>query len=77
MRLRTYANKADRSWYKPFRSETVEIERADPLQRQLEKFCGVIRGEAEPVVTAREGVQNLRVIDAITRAAHYGVAISL
>jgi len=77
MRLRTYANKADRSWYKPFRSETVEIERADPLQRQLENFCAVIRGEAEPVVTAREGVQNLRVIDAITRAARDGVAISL
>ncbi len=77
MRLRTYANKADRSWHKPFWSETVEIERADPLQRQLENFCAVIRGEAEPVVTAREGVQNLRVIDAITRAAHDGVAISL
>ncbi len=77
MRLKTYANPAERSWLKPFQCETVEIDRANPLERQLENFCAVIRGEAQPVVTARDGLQNLRAIDAITRAASRGAIISL
>jgi predicted dehydrogenase len=77
MRLRTYADKAERSWYNPFQNETVAIEQADPLQRQLENFCAVIRGEAEPVVPARDGLQNLRVIDAIRQAVRTGVAVQL
>jgi predicted dehydrogenase len=77
MRLKVYANAAERSWWKPFQSETVALERADPLQRQLANFCAVIRGEAEPVVTAGDGLQNLRVVDAIARAARDGALISL
>jgi predicted dehydrogenase len=68
MRLRTYADTAERSWHRPFESETLVIDRSDPLLEQLENFCAVIRGEAEPVVTARDGLQNLRVIAAIQRA---------
>jgi predicted dehydrogenase len=77
LRLKTCANHAERSWHKPFHSETIAIERIDPLQRQLENFRAVIRGEAEPVVTAREGLQNLRAVDAIARAAHSGTIVSL
>ena len=69
MRLKTYANAAERSWWKPFHSETIALERADPLDRQLENFCAVIRGEAAPVVSARDGLQNVRVVDAIAQAA--------
>jgi predicted dehydrogenase len=77
MRLKTYANAVERSWSKPFQSETVKVQRADPLERQLENFCAVIRGEADPVVTARDGLQNLRVIDAIKQAARIGTIVSL
>jgi predicted dehydrogenase len=77
MRLKTYRNAAERSWWKPLQSEVVSLDRADPLQRQLDNFCAVIRGETEPVVTARDGLQNLRVVDAIKRAAHGGAIISL
>ena len=77
LRLRTFANRAERSWYKPLHRETIAIERIDPLQRQLENFCAVIRGEAEPVVTAREGLRNLRAVDAIARAARSGTIVSL
>jgi predicted dehydrogenase len=74
MRLRFYADPARRSWSNPFESETIAVERADPLTRQLENFCAVIRGTAEPVVSARDGLQNLRVLDAIQRAARSGKA---
>ena len=77
MRLKFYASRADRSWWKPFASETLTIEQVNPLQRQLENFCAVIRGEAAPVVTARDGLQNLRVIEAIKRAVEQGGKVRL
>jgi predicted dehydrogenase len=77
MRLRTFANKEARSWYNPFDNEVVVIEEADPLQRQLENFCAVIRGETSPVVTARDGLQNLRVIEAINRSLARGGVVSI
>jgi predicted dehydrogenase len=69
MRLKTYRNKADRSWWKPFQIDVVELDRADPLARQLTHFCAVIRGEAKPLVTARDGLENLRITNAIAAAA--------
>ena len=52
MRLRFYGDPGQRSWRESLsRSETATIERADPLSRQLDNFCAVIRGTAEPVVT--------------------------
>ncbi len=70
MRLRIFSGAA--SWWKPLNSEVIAIERADPWERQLRNFCGVIRGEEKPRVTARDGLQNLRVIDAINAAARSG-----
>jgi predicted dehydrogenase len=77
MRLRTFADADERSWHNPLRTETVAVARADPLERQLENFCAVIRREAAPVVTARDGLQNLRVIEAIKQAARNGASVSL
>jgi predicted dehydrogenase len=77
MRLRTYAETVERSWSNRFQIETVMVQRADPLERQLENFCAVIRGKADPVVTARDGLQNLRVIDAIKRALRSGETVFL
>jgi len=72
MRLKYYGRPEDRSWYKPFRMRTEQVERADPLASQIEHFAAVIRGDAEPLVTARDGLQNLRVTDAIVEAARTG-----
>jgi predicted dehydrogenase len=77
MRLKTYARKEDRSWWKPFRTDTAAIDRADPLERQLAHFCAVIRGEVEPRVTARDGLANLRVTEAIAEAARTGNIVTL
>jgi predicted dehydrogenase len=77
MRLKTYARKEDRSWWKPFEMSVAPIERKDPLERQLAHFCAVIRGEASPRVTARDGLANLRVTEAIAEAARSGKTIRL
>lgn len=77
MRLRTYARDEDRSWFKPFESSVVPIERADPLALQIAHFADVIRGKAPPLVSGRDGLMNLRVVDAIARAAKVGGIVDI
>jgi predicted dehydrogenase len=77
MRLKTYARPEDCSWWKPFQVDRVEMTREDPIRLQMEHFGAVVRGEAEPVVSAADGLANLRVTDAITRAAATGELVRL
>jgi predicted dehydrogenase len=69
MRLKTYPSAPDRSWWKPFQVGLVPMVRDDPIKHQLEHFGAVVRGEAEPLVSARDGLANLRVTEAIVEAA--------
>ena len=77
MRLKTYPRPEDRSWWKPFDTRTVELVRTDPIAHQMEHFGAVVRGEAQPVVTARDGLANLRVTEAIAQAAQTGRTVEL
>jgi len=77
MRLRYYERDEDRSWFKPFKTETIPVERTDPLASQIEHFAAVIRGEAKALVSGRDGLQNLRVIDAIVEAARTGRVVNV
>jgi predicted dehydrogenase len=69
MRLKTYARSEDRSWWKPFEVGTLDLVRDDPLALQMDHLCDVIQGLAQPRVTARDGLNNLRVTEAISQAA--------
>ncbi|MDI2035595.1 Gfo/Idh/MocA family protein [Paenarthrobacter nitroguajacolicus] len=75
MRLKTYADKA--SWWEPFETSTADVVREDPLERQLKHFIAVARGECQPIVTARDGLQTLRVTEAIAEAARTGNAVDI
>jgi predicted dehydrogenase len=75
MRLKTYVG--ERSWWKPFATDAVAVERADPLVRQLAHFCAVIRREAKPLCSVGDGVASLRVTQAIADAARTGRTVSL
>jgi len=77
MRLKTYRRAEDRSWQKPFETAVVPVTREDPLQLQLEHFGAVVRGNALPLVTARDGLANLRVTEAIVEAARSGRTVNL
>jgi predicted dehydrogenase len=63
MRLKRYPRREERSWWKPFEVGKVEMTREDPILRQMEHFGAVVRGEAKPLVTARDGLANLRVTE--------------
>ncbi len=69
MRLKTYASKDDRSWFKPFECSAIVLDREDPLKLQMDHFLDVIQGRAAPCVSARDGLQNLLVVEAIAQAA--------
>jgi predicted dehydrogenase len=77
MRLKTYDKAEDRSWWKPFRMSVAEMVRDDPLVRQFEHFGAVVRGDVEPLVTARDGLANLRITEAIVHAAKSGQTVDL
>jgi predicted dehydrogenase len=77
MRLKTYGKAEDRSWWRPFKASVAAVVLEDPLGRQLEHFGAVVRGEAEPLVTARDGLANLRVTEAIAEAAKTGRVVHL
>jgi predicted dehydrogenase len=77
MRLKTYPRVEDRSWWKEFEVGLVGMVRDDPLKRQLEHFGAVICGEAQPLVSARDGLLNLRITEAIAEAAKSGQVVHL
>jgi predicted dehydrogenase len=77
MRLKTYPRREDRSWWKPFEVGVVAMQRDDPIRLQMEHFGAVVRGAAEPLVSARDGLANLRVTEAIVAAAQSGSTVEL
>ena len=75
MRLKTFAATQPRSWFEPYATAVAAVDRRDPLALQLAHFCAVVRGEATPLVTALDGLQNLRIVEAIARAAQSGAVV--
>jgi predicted dehydrogenase len=67
MRLKVYAG--ERSWWKPFDTSVVNVQRTDPLARQLGHFCAVVRREAIPLVSVRDALETLRITLAIDESA--------
>jgi predicted dehydrogenase len=75
MRMRTYPGKP--SWHEPFTTVTEAIEPADPLAAQIAHFAAVVRGEAKPICSGRDGLTALRVVDAVAESARTGAPIDL
>jgi predicted dehydrogenase len=75
MRMKSYAKTEDRSWWKPFDVSTVAMQRSDPIAHQMEHFGKVVRGEAKPLVSAFDGMQNLKITEAIVQSAKTGQVI--
>ena len=77
MRIKRYPRSEDRSWWKPFEVGVIGMLRDDPLKHQMEHFGAVVRGETQALVSARDGLQNLRVTEAVTQAARSGQTVRL
>ena len=75
MRLKTFGPTQTRSWFEPYETAVAPVDRRDPLALQLAHFCAVVRGEASPLVTANDGLQNLRIVEAVAQAARSGEVV--
>jgi predicted dehydrogenase len=72
MQFRTYSDKSERSWWNAFSEGQLSIDRQDPLANQLNHFIEVVTGKTTSRVSARNGYQNMLVLDAIVNAATNG-----
>jgi predicted dehydrogenase len=77
MCLKSYVNDEDCSWWKAFDVSVVSMVREDPLKLQIEHFGAVTRGEVQPLVSAYDGLQNLRVTEAIFESTKTGQIVAL
>jgi len=77
MRLKYFEKEGERSWWKPLLEAQISYERQDPLAGQLNHFIHVIKGLEKPKVTAFDGLQNLKVIEAIFQSAEQVREISI
>jgi predicted dehydrogenase len=67
MRLWNYG--VERGWMAPLHQTQFKQDEADPLARQLEHFCAVIRREAEPACSGEDGLKTLQATLAIHESA--------
>src|SRR5262245_36650131 len=75
--LELWSYPAKRGWLGPMARERFSFTAQDPFEVQIRHFCDVIRGEARPIVSGREGLQTLKVIEAIKQAARDGEAVAV
>jgi predicted dehydrogenase len=62
----------ERSWWEPIAHKTYEVRHEDPLDAQISHFCDVIADKAAPLVSGRDGLKSLQVIEAIKASAGTG-----
>ena len=70
--LTIWKNKDKRGWWEPIESSKHSIITTDPLMNQIDHFCSVIKGNKAPLVSAEEGLQNLKVLEGIYESAESG-----
>lgn len=67
----------DRSWFCSISRTSLPFARVDPLALQVRHFSEVCFGKVAPLVSGRDGLATLRVVDAILRAAETGQTIEV
>lgn len=75
--LEVWQDKDKRNWTEPIYAERVLFEFKDPLPLEIRHFCRVVRGEEQPLVSGREGLQSLKLTAAVKEAARTGQMINL
>jgi predicted dehydrogenase len=71
-RLEIWRHRGANGWLQPLSAERRVIPEQDPLARQIAHFARVIRDGEAPLVSGEDGLNNLRVVDAVKRAAASG-----
>lgn len=73
LRVWTDAKDAEGDWSRPLKDHTLEVAKVDPLHEQLTHFAQLINGhESEPKISGRDGLEALRLVEAVRAAAQSG-----
>ena len=75
--LEIWNNAEKRSWTEAIQRDSAEFQKEDPLVIQIRQFCKVVRGEEVPLVSGRQGLETLKVIEAVKRSAASGERVVL
>ena len=70
--LTIWKNKEKRGWWEPIHSTKHSIISTDPLMNQIDHFCSIIKGSKNPLISAEEGLRNLKVLEGIYKSAELG-----
>ncbi len=65
------------SWWNPISVTRSPFSFDDPIDTQIKHFVDVIKTGAQPVVSARDGLETLRVIEAVKQSARTGQPVRL
>lgn len=76
-KLDFWYNENEPSWWEPIYAERSPFQVDDPLRLQIRHFCRVVRGEEQPLVSGREGLNSLRLTAAVKDAAQTGQRIEI
>lgn len=75
--LSIWQHASSRSWWEPISEGKLTFGFDDPLVCQIEQFVRVIRGVEPPLVSAKDGLANQYVIEAMKRSASSKSVVSL
>ena len=70
-------SRGEPGWMTPFTEHTLALEAVDPLQAQLDHFCDLIDGRAEPIITVADALQSLLAVEAVRRSIATGETVAL
>ncbi len=73
--LELWRHEGDGGWMTPFERMRRVLRDEDPLARELEHFCRVVRGEEAPVLDAEGGFRTLAATLAVLDAAARGTTV--
>ena len=71
-----YASPSKIGWEYPIQTEEIPVQEQDPLIRQIEHFCAVIRGEETPRTSGEDALRTLAVIRAVLNSGASGKALA-
>lgn len=75
--LGLWQHEAEPSWWTPIYRKELEAADDDPLVLQIQHFARVALRQEEPFMSGREGMETLRVIEAIKQASATGETVNL
>lgn len=75
--LRLWRQEEAQDWQAPLPEESASVKDGNPIRNQAAHFAEVIRGRADPLITARDAARTLEATLAVTRSAATGREVTL